>query len=115
MHVTFGVETALAGTYESLLHHALEVAAVQHPFLFELRRPQVRGGRKTKTNEGRVRCAALRCHRGCLPCLTLILTLTLTLTAGVCDERCSPMPVGPPGGARYAYSRMRPRVARPLF
>ncbi|CAN0251695.1 unnamed protein product, partial [Scytosiphon promiscuus] len=25
LHVTFGVETAVSGTYESLLHHALEV------------------------------------------------------------------------------------------
>lgn len=36
MHVTFGVESAVSGTYESLLHHALEVAAVDHPHLFGL-------------------------------------------------------------------------------
>ncbi|CAN0376400.1 unnamed protein product [Ectocarpus sp. 12 AP-2014] len=36
LHLTFGVETALSGTYESLLHHALEVAAVEHPLLFGL-------------------------------------------------------------------------------
>lgn len=36
LHVTFGVETTLSGTYESLLHHALEVAAVEHPLLFGL-------------------------------------------------------------------------------
>jgi len=52
MHVTFGVETALAGTYESLLHHALEVAAVQHPLLFGIPRPQGEG----RGNEVRVWC-----------------------------------------------------------
>eukprot|EP00903_Cladosiphon_okamuranus_P011091 g10467.t1 len=36
LHVTFGVETTLSGTYESLLHHALEVAAAEHPLLFGL-------------------------------------------------------------------------------
>ncbi|CAN0056220.1 unnamed protein product, partial [Hapterophycus canaliculatus] len=36
LHVTFGVETAVSGTYESLLHHALEIAAVHHPSLFRL-------------------------------------------------------------------------------
>lgn len=75
MHVTFGVETALAGTYESLLHHALEVAAVQHPLLLGLRRPQVRENRTTSTFEVR----GARAVRGTpLPCLTLTLTLTLT-------------------------------------
>ncbi|CAN0193556.1 unnamed protein product [Laminaria digitata] len=36
LHITFGIESALSGTYESLLHHALEVAAVEHPELFGL-------------------------------------------------------------------------------
>ncbi|CAN0288488.1 unnamed protein product [Ectocarpus sp. 4 AP-2014] len=44
LHVTFGVETALSGTYESLLHHALEVAAVEHPLLFGL---SPRGGEES--------------------------------------------------------------------
>lgn len=34
LHVTFGIESAISGTYESLLHHALEVASMDYPELF---------------------------------------------------------------------------------
>ncbi|CAM9986947.1 unnamed protein product [Ascophyllum nodosum] len=34
LHVTFGVESTLSGTYESMLHHALEAAAAEQPHLF---------------------------------------------------------------------------------
>ena len=42
IHVTFGIESALAGTYESLLHHALQVAAAEDPDLFGLAHERVR-------------------------------------------------------------------------
>lgn len=51
LHVTFGVETAHAGTYESLLHHALEVAAVEHPLLFGLP-PHPQGVGETSVRRG---------------------------------------------------------------
>lgn len=42
LHVTFGVESALSGTYESLVHHALEVASVEYPYLFGPREAEVK-------------------------------------------------------------------------
>ena len=53
--MTFGVETALSGTYESLLHHALEIAAVEHPQLFGL--PPSQGETKTETEAAAVSAA----------------------------------------------------------
>ena len=57
LHVTFGVETALSGTYESLLHHALEIAAAEHPQLFG--RPPSQGETETETKTVSAVCVRL--------------------------------------------------------
>lgn len=39
LHITFGIESSTYGSYEALLHHALEVAQVEHPNFHHVRIP----------------------------------------------------------------------------